>query len=200
MNSHFVLACLCLVTGLVHGGNGTISNDERAFVINYLNASFLETQKVMATIDDSLWNYKPKDGGWSIAECMEHIMLAENAVFFQAKKTLQAPADATKSLKHKDGLCVSFITDRGKKAITPLPPKEVTRSRQEYLAALKSSRDGIESFLQDNTLELRNHFGKAPWGEVDTYQLFLVIAGHGLRHTAQMKAIIAEYTGEPVAY
>ena len=179
---------------------GLINSTELDFLQNYLQASLGETQKVLSTIDDSLWLYRPRSGGWSIAECMEHIMLAEEAVFEQLKKALSDDAVEGRSLRNRDGLVITFAVDRGKKVKTPLPPKTISATRQEYLEALKKSRTEIVAFLSNPGLPLRSHFGRSPFGEVDAYQLALIIGAHGLRHTAQMKEVIGEYSGQPVQY
>ncbi|XOV94356.1 MAG: DinB family protein [Bacteroidota bacterium] len=179
---------------------GTIDQTERSFITSYLQVTFEETKKILESTDDNLWNYQPKDEGWTIGECMEHIVLAEKAVFMQVKAALKGEADQEKSLKRRDGLVISYAVDRGKKVITPLPPESVSMDQMGYLEAFRLSRQEIMSFLANESLELRSHFGKSPFGEVDAYQLILIIAAHGQRHTAQMKEIIGEYSGEPVKY
>ncbi len=190
-----VMASSIIFSLVVHGQEGTINDTERDFLRNYLNVSLEMTKQALQDVDKELWAYKPSGGGWSIGECMEHIMLAENALFKQVQGSLQKPANNDKFLARKDGFVITKTTDRGKKVTTPLKPQTVSMSKKQYIKTLENSRETIISFIQDPAVELRNHFGKSPFGEVDTYQLILIIAGHGMRHTAQIQEVIEEYTG-----
>ncbi len=189
-----VIVLLVMISGSVaHGQKGTINETELEFVKNYLTVSLESTTKTLDGVDNELWNYTPKSGGWSVGECMEHIMLAENALFKQIQGALSKEADNKKDLTYQDGYVITKTVDRGKKVKTPLEPQTVSMSKAEYVKWLKKSRKAITSFIEKPGLELRNHFGPSPFGEVDAYQLVLIIAGHGMRHTAQMNEVIEEF-------
>lgn len=177
-----------------------VTKTEMEFMEEYLEASLNHTREALSAVEDELWNYQPKNGGWSIAQCVDHIYVAERGILQGMKKSLEEAVDESKRSDWADGLVIGFVSDRGKVAVTPLSSPEVRMSKEEYLTALEQSRDEIKSFVKGNEKELRNHFGNAPFGVVDTYQLALVAAGHGMRHTAQIKQIIAEYRNEPVEY
>ncbi len=52
----------------------------------------------------------------------------------------------------------------------------------------------ISEFIRTTQLDLRNHFRIFPApGEVDMYQVLLVMAAHNQRHTSQMVEVLAEY-------
>ncbi len=191
-----------LVTLMAFGslGQKKSRNTELGFLLEYLESSKVHTIEALSQVDDEMWNYTPKNGGWSIAECMDHIIVAESGVFDNLKKSLSEDPKEKESLKHRDGLIITFTSDRGKKAETPLPPPSSNLSRSESIKRIEQSRSEIINFLSDKSLDLRNHYGNAPFGKVDSYQLGLVIAAHGLRHTAQIKQVIAEYTGKPAEY
>lgn len=165
--------------------SGKISKEERAFLINYLQTTQTELLTAVNEISKSEWLAKPADGGWSPAECMAHILMAEQAVFKQVKKAL-ANAAGTDDLKARDGWLLSKITDRGNKVKTPLPLVMKNSSKSEMLIAFKASRKSIYDFLANKKLPLRQHYGRSPYGKVDAYQLFIVIAGHSMRHTNQI--------------
>ncbi|GAB4247924.1 MAG: hypothetical protein Tsb0034_27200 [Ekhidna sp.] len=194
--SGMMLTALMLIVSLrASAQSGTINQTERDFLVNYLSVSLEETKTTLDEVDETLWQYKPADGGWSIGECMEHIILAEQALFKQVKGALQQEATDGKSLARKDGYVITRTVDRGSPANTPLKPEAVRMNKKAYLKELKSLRKDVIAYVQQPDLELRNHFGKSPFGEVDAYQLVLIIAGHGMRHTAQMKEVIEEYKG-----
>ncbi len=174
--------------------------ESTSFLINFLDVSYEQTEKTLASIEEELWQYKPHEEIWSIAECMEHIVSAEKILLGQMSDALETPPNTEKILSARDGLVIAFTVDRGKKVKTRLEPQEITKTKEAYLEALSNSREKIKAFVLSNQDVLRNHFGQAPFGEVDVYQLALVIGAHGLRHTAQMKEIIADYTGKAVEY
>jgi len=174
--------------------------ESTTFLLNFLDVSYEQTEKTLESIDESLWQYKPSEKSWSIAECMEHIVSAETILLSQMNEALKTPANTEKKLNTRDGLAITFTVDRGKKVKTRLEPLEISKTKEAYLASLAVSREKIKAFVLSNQDVLRNHFGQAPFGEVDVYQLALIVAGHGLRHTAQMKEIIANYTGKAVEY
>lgn len=165
--------------------SGKISKEERVFLINYLETTQTELLTAVNEIGESEWLAKPADGGWSPAECMAHILMAEQAVFKQVKKALANPA-GTDDLKARDGWLLSKITDRGNKVKTPLPLVMKNPSKSEMLVAFNASRKSIYDFLAHKKLPLRQHYGRSPYGKVDAYQLFIVIAGHSMRHTNQI--------------
>lgn len=165
--------------------SGKISKEERVFLINYLQTTQAELVTTVSEMSESDWQAKPAEGGWSPAECMAHILMAEQAVFKQVKKALASPA-GKEDLKARDGWLLSKITDRGTKVKTPLPLVMNNSSKSEMLTAFNTSRKSIYDFLANKKLPLRQHYGRSPYGKVDAYQLLVVIAGHGMRHTNQM--------------
>ena len=195
-------ASALILIGMVGGATaqqGTINDTELDFLVNFLNVSLDDTRKTLSQVDEEMWKHQPASG-WSVGECMEHIMLAEAALFKQIQGSLQQQGDNTKSLAYQDGFVITRTVDRGKKVDTPLKPQAVRMSKSEYLLELEESRAAVITFLSQPDLELRNHFGKSPFGEVDTYQLALILAGHGMRHTAQMREIMAEAKGVVASY
>lgn len=171
--------------------NGRISKQEQLFLLDYLELTKTNIINTLNDLDESQWTYKPAGGGWSIQECTEHILLAEEAVFGQVQQALTAEANNDLSTKNKDAWLISKISDRSTKVKTPLEPNGDLRSKSDAIKALTTSRAELEKYLRNDKLELRNHFGKSPYGSADAYQLFLVIAAHSMRHHSQMMEVLA---------
>lgn len=188
----YIIFPLLLAFGLVqlHGQSGKISKEERAFLVNYLKVTQADLIAIVNNLSEAEWLAQAADGGWSPAACMEHIVQAEKAVFMQVKKALESPA-GEEDLSLRDGWLLSKITDRGNKVQTPLPPSGKESSKAKLLEAFEASRREIYSFLEDKKLPLRNHYGKSPYGKADAYQLLIVLAGHGMRHTNQILETVA---------
>lgn len=188
----YSMLSLALALGIfqLSAQSGKISKEDRSFLVNYLEVTQQDLLQSLNDLSEAEWLTKPADGGWSPAECMEHIVQAEKAVFMQVKKALKEPAGKD-DLSARDGWLMCKITDRGNKVQTPLPPSGKEQSKTTLIAAFNASRAEILRFLEDKKLPLRTHYGKSPYGKADAYQLMLVIAGHSMRHTNQILETVA---------
>ncbi|MBX2874569.1 MAG: DinB family protein [Saprospiraceae bacterium] len=188
----YSLLSLLLAFGIfqVAAQSGKVSKEERSFLLDYLEVTQQDLLKTLNDLNETEWLSTPANDGWSPAECMEHIVQAEKAVFMQVKKALNEPA-GTDDLSARDGWLMCKITDRGNKVNTPLPPSGKELSKTKLIEAFNASRTEIFAFLEDKKLPLRTHYGKSPYGKADAYQLLLVIAGHSMRHTNQILETIA---------
>lgn len=72
------------------------------------------------------------------------------------------------------------------KTLLPPPVETKTKSLTELRKEFVASRADIRSFLKQPDLPFHSHYGRSPYGRTDCYQLFLVIAGHGMRHRHQI--------------
>lgn len=189
---NYVLIFMMLISTTLMAQKGRISNEEKAFIQNFLDVTEANLISTVEELDDEKWNYRPAQGGWTTAECMEHVILAEKAVFQQVKSALENAADNSKNLKQQDGWLLAKISDRGVKVTTPLNPKGANMSKSEMIEELQSSRKEIKEFLNQKNLPLRNHFGRSPYGPADAYQLFIVIAAHSMRHNAQINEVLTD--------
>jgi len=84
--------------------------------------------------------------------------------------------------------------DRTQKAQAPEPfqPKNIKyQSLEEAIADFKTNRMTHIRYMKTSTEDLRNHVVQMPFGWIDCYQLYLMIAAHSNRHTQQMQEVIA---------
>ena len=190
--NRLIISLVCLLTAFqtCYSQSGKISKEEREFITNFMTTTHDQLLATLENVDDRQWEANPITGGWSVAYCMEHIILAENAVFGQVKKALAEPANKNQSTKAIDGWLLGKVTDRGVKVETPLPPKANGKSKAEMIAEFQASRKVIADFIQNDKSALRNHFGKSPYGPADAYQLLIVISAHTMRHTNQMIEVL----------
>ena len=185
-----------LTTAVTQAQKGTISTEEGIFIKNYLNITADNLLATLEKVEADEWNKRPEKGGWTIAECTEHIILAEAALWQQIQAALAQEADNTLSTKEIDGWLLAKVTDRGVKVQTPLNPKGNGKTKTEMVSEYKASRKKILGLLKDTNLPLRNHFGRSPYGAADAYQLFIIIAGHSMRHDLQINEILAAIGSE----
>jgi len=89
---------------------------------------------------------------------------------------------------------VGIITNRTEK-IKTRPDLEPTNSFGSYDGSVdefKAKRKESIKFVKSTDQDLRNHYYEFPFGLVDSYQVMLFMAGHSIRHTKQIKEIMAQ--------
>ncbi len=173
-----------------------LSQGERDFAVKYLNATHNNIVETVKNLPDEAFNYKPENGGWSVANALEHILLTENTFYGMAQQTVANPENKTDAdLSQKDGVIIGMLANRGTKVKTaaPFEPTGKWDSKQAMIDELEKSRNMLTKYLNSTDDKLRKHKASLPFGEVDMYQLMLIIAAHSQRHTAQMQEVLAEY-------
>jgi uncharacterized damage-inducible protein DinB len=176
--------------------SGAMTDTERSYLVDQL----VQTKKDMLASIQGLsaeqWRFKPAPNVWSVAECAEHIVLAEDYLGGFAQQLLKSPAveRPEKSNSEADHKLFAAVEDRSHKATAPEPitptgkfatpedaAREFTQRRDKNIAYVKSTND-----------ELRAHVAKGtPLGDADAYQLLLLMASHSGRHTAQIREVEA---------
>jgi len=180
---------------LLAADGGAMSDAERSYLLQQLEES---KKGMLASIDglsEAQWKFKPAPNVWSVQECAEHIVLAEEFILSGAQGVLKTaavprPASSTPAV---DQQLVAGVKRRDQKFTAPEPivpsarfptpadaAKEFTARREKTVAYVKSTQD-----------ELRTHVGKGPVGPMDGYQFLLLLSAHSARHTAQIEEVKA---------
>lgn len=188
-----------IVTLLLFGFTSDVdklTDAERKMVIGYLTESRDHMKSVLKGLSEEQLNFKAEEEAWSIAECVEHVTIAENAFEGLIKKAVAAgPNPALKdSLKFKDEELMGLITDRRQKVKTaePFEPSGKFGSYEATLKAFMDKREEHIAYAKTTEDDLRNRFSNdLPFGTVDGVQVLIFIAGHTERHVAQMEEVKA---------
>jgi len=179
----------------------TLTKEERDKAVAELEGSrqaFLDATKGLSAAQ---WNFKPAPDRWSIAECSEHIALAEGFIFgLVSEKIVKAPANPEKrdAAKGKDELIVKMLQDRTHKATAPEaidPVKKGAMSGEESTKLFLDSRAHTIDYVKTTQDDLRDHLFDHPVpaiGTLDAYQWILFISGHSRRHTLQILEVKAD--------
>tara|TARA_R110000868_G_scaffold410693_6_gene699894 strand:- start:17569 stop:18156 length:588 start_codon:yes stop_codon:yes gene_type:complete len=172
------------------------SEADKEFAIKYLTATHQNIVDTVNELSDEAWNYTPKAGGWSAANCLEHILVTEEAFTGMALNTLAQSEPTKADLSGADGMLIGMMANRGTKVTTApqFEPSGRWDSKAEMLDALEDSRNNLIEFISSNDANLRSFKAAMPFGEVDMVQLLLVISAHSQRHTFQMQEVLGEYT------
>lgn len=147
-------------------------------------------------LSEAQLNFKADSTRWSIAQCIEHIALAESLIWQWQQSMVKLPADPSKKseVKVTDEQLMKGLIDRSKKFKAPeaLEPVGKFPNTGAAIQAFTSRRDSTINYIKITQDDLRNHFSMHPaFGMIDTYQLLLLLAGHSERHTLQIEEVKA---------
>jgi hypothetical protein len=173
-----------------------LTRGERDRAMSHLHATRKMVLDAVAGLSEAQWTFAPAPGRWSIAQCLEHIVLTEERLFAQVTEkilhTPAAPEKATAAQREKDAQILERMMDRSQKAQAPealLPPGAAKPA--ELVERFRRVRDRTIAFVNETDAPLRLHFAAGPGGEYDAYQFLLIIAGHTGRHVQQIEEIKA---------
>ena len=175
-----------------------IGADDREFLLGWLR----RTEEAYAAALDGLtpaqWKFKPSPARWSIAECGEHLVIAERDLFkLTTERIARMPLpDGRKRLTREDDeRMIRRMTDRSKKveAAESERPKGVYTAPADALRDFRAARAATLAWAGSTQQDLRGHgFRDQGGGFTDAYQLALTIAAHTARHLAQIDEVKAD--------
>lgn len=174
----------------------TLTDDERTFVIEMLEANSKRFLEDIENISDQQWNYKPSLDSWSVAEVSEHITLSDGLLLSIAQRSLRSPADSIKAneLAGKEKAVIDKLKDRTYKAQAPesLKPLHQFSTRQELVEAFKQTREKTVYYVKTTNDSLKDHVVPHPlFGDLTAYQWLVMIPAHANRHVDQLDEVKA---------
>jgi len=196
MKSLFLLASLLASTIFSIPLKDSITDTERKFAMKEFQRTkqrFLDDVKGLSAQQLS---FKADTSRWSIAQCIEHIALAENLIWQWTQGTLSQPATPEKAAEVKvtDEQILKRMIDRSQtfKAPEMLQPVGKFASTDAAIEAYTRRRDSTINYISTTKDDLKNHFVQHPaLGTINTYQLLLLLSGHSERHTLQIEEVKA---------
>lgn len=191
----FVLVAVAAIAMSFDLPTTTLTDAERKYALELLQSTKDDLLKKVKGLTAEQLNFKADSNSWSIAECVEHIALAETQIFGFAKAGLQEAADPSKrsEVKTKDDELVKMVADRSQKreAQEAMKPTGKFGSYDAALTDFKAQRDDHIKYIKTTSDDLRNHYNDFPFGKLDTYQTILLMAAHSKRHTAQIQDVLS---------
>jgi len=191
-----LLLLLAFVTSTIFSAKDTISDTERKMALKEFQRTkqrFLNDVKGLSVAQLS---FKADTSRWSIAQCIEHIALAENLIWQWEQGTIAQPAAPEKAseVKITDEQLMKGLVDRSHKFTAPemLQPVGKFPSTEAAIQAYISRRDSTIAYISNTKDDLKNHFAQHPaFGTINTFQLLLILSGHSERHTLQIEEVKA---------
>lgn len=173
-----------------------LTKQERDFAIQYMVQTRDAILQDVKGLSPAQLNYKADSTRWSVAQCVEHIALAENGIMMGIQMGLQSAADPSKrdSVKLTDQQVMNFLTDRSRKFQAPevLKPDGRLGSYQAALDSFVARRNRNIQFVSTTQEDMRNHYFIIPGlAYLDDYQGILFLTAHSKRHTLQLEEVKA---------
>ncbi len=172
-----------------------LTDKERKMAVDELTKTQDRFTSTLAGLSAEELNYKSTPESWSIAECAEHLAISEGMIGGMLEGALKTPADPSKrdSVLISDEKLLAMISSREKKVKTgeAFEPSGKFGSHKETVNAFLAKRSAHIEYLKTTNDDLRNHYGKLPFGTIDGMQILLFMSGHTERHVAQMEEIMA---------
>ncbi len=192
-----MLAILLIGALNVSAQDAQMTAEERAKLIKYLKDSQAETIALVEKLSDAQWSFKAAPERWSVAECVEHIMLAEGLLTASAERALAAPPNPAwaEKTKGKTEFIENVMVKRLGKAQAPeaiVPGGKLTRA--ELMQKLREVRAKTLKFAEETKLPLKEHTADHPFpvfGTLNAYQWVIYIPLHNIRHNQQIAEVKA---------
>lgn len=193
-----ILITLLVVTGLAGTVNdNTLSKTERKYAMGLMKDTYKGAIAATKNLSAAQLDFKAAPDKWSVKECMYHIAVTEKGLWNMLEGTLKSPANPEKrsEIKVTDEQFVKMLEDRTNKVKTfdQFEPKNTGyKTLDEAIADFKANRMSHIKYMKTSTEDMRNHVVQMPFGWIDCYQLYLMIAAHSNRHTQQMNEVKAD--------
>ncbi len=171
-----------------------LTGAERAEMNKVLNSSLQKFNEAIEGLSPGQCAFKPGHGKWTIAECIEHVTLAELEFKNILEAQIQKPANPAKRAKIRieDNAIRPKMTSKKWKARSPevFRPANRFSSVDEALATFHAQRKAVMQYIETTNDDLRNRFWRHPLtGTIDLYQTLLLMSAHLERHTEQIDNI-----------
>jgi hypothetical protein len=196
MKNILFLVTLIIFTSFATHKSETLTAQERKFAIDYFSKTRERLLNDVKGLSVAQLNFKADSTRWSVAQCVEHIALAEDRIWQWIYSTTKKPATPEKKseMKYTDEQIIQVTIDRTKKfkAPEPLLPVGKFANTDEALKYFINKRDSIIAYINSTQDDLKNRYMVHPvYGTLNLYQGFLLIAAHSERHTLQLEEVKA---------
>jgi hypothetical protein len=183
-----------VIKARAEGTTPQLGNDERIKMEEVLNNSASKFNKSVINLSEAQINFRPSPNKWTIAECIEHVTLAEMEFPKILANEMQKPAhpELRNKIKILDEAIQPKMTDRSWKAKSPeiFKPANKNFIAKETISLFNNQRKETIAYVEVTKDDLRNHFWKHPLtGTIDLYQTLLLMSAHLERHTEQIEQI-----------
>jgi hypothetical protein len=143
-------------------------------------------------VPDRDWRTPPREGAWSAAEVVAHVIMVETLMTGAAAKITKKPALPVPLWKRVH-VPVALVAWRGVRVESPIPLDTlILDDREVMLSCLIEQRQRTLSVLQSGgDSNFRKYRVQHPLlGSLHYYDWFRTLAAHDARHTKQLHEIV----------
>lgn len=173
-----------------------MTSAERERAVAYLAETRESLHRTTKNLSPTQLQFKPAPDRWSVAECLEHIVIVESFILNTINSTLQQPAGSFTSAMSDEVMDARLkkATERATRVKAPVHLEPTgRRPHDQLLPEFDAARKRTSDFVGGTNAQLRERgFPHPILGELDCYQWVLLIGGHGERHRAQAEEVIAD--------
>jgi hypothetical protein len=165
---------------------------EQSEIVKCLEDSRADFRAAAEGVSESQAKTHPEPGRWSVLECVEHIVIAENRFLGWLQNPGAEPAPPMD--KQKEAKLLLGVSGRSQRVNAPEPVHPTGRfaTLAEALAQFDDTRAKSIQFAESSGTGLYSLAAKhAFFGPVNGAEVMVLIAAHARRHAAQIREIRA---------
>ncbi len=172
-----------------------MTTEQRDEMKDRLELSRRVVQKAVEGLADYQWRFVPSEGGWSVAQCLEHITHVETRIVALLQQTIegsQADQGILDLAAGKDGKLIHLFPDRSRKVQMPayFDFPQGTKPGPMLMKEFDEVRDRSIEFLKNVPVDIRLWTAEhIVFKTLHGGQWMLVIALHAERHSGQIMEI-----------
>ena len=175
-----------------------MQQQEKLELFEQLKAGRVALGDAVAGVDEATAVLKPASGGWSILECVEHVVVTERYLLSR----LQAATVADKPFEKwkREAKIAALAADRSRTIEAPpqAHPHGHYKALAEALAAFDATRAEVMRWVESCNNDLRcmmtDHI--LIEGPVTCAEMLVMIAAHPKRHAQQIEEIRQDLAAE----
>lgn len=160
-------------------------------IVKKLDSAQKKLVRAAEAIPADLWQTPPREGAWSAAEVIAHVMMVERTVIAGASRVLKNPPKQIPLLKRfRLPFAVAEMRLVSMKSPIVLDP-QLLREKEGMLAELQTvRRHTLEMMEKTRERDLRAYRWRHPFlGSLNAYDWFAFLAAHQIRHEKQMREV-----------
>ena len=160
-------------------------------VIGQLENARTELIVAVSGLTDEQARTRPAPDRWSVLECLEHVSFVERRFLGMVKQS--EPGTPAQRDAAKEAALETRVVDRSNKRTAPeaVHPTGKHSSVADALRDFNAARDETLQFASEQGPNLLTRSASHPvLGPLNGVEALLLIAGHGRRHTEQMREAV----------
>jgi hypothetical protein len=197
-----ILSLTCSVALTAQTQQRLYTNLEHEKMLKLLDSTHNELVRVVNTLTDSQFFYHIDADTWSANDIVEHLGLIDEGYVRELWFSLAQPsfpASYVDSTKGGDEKAMAYATqpEKGRARGTNLPSNRYCNKQTCVRIFTEANELAKQFFTANASKDLRRYFvfridSKGVRTIKDNYQLALLLVAHRIRHTDQLKRIIAD--------